>query len=361
MIKLGVYYQSDNIIKIEELQKSLADLLIDDYDRQELSILLEERYTNTYTKNDYNIYYSELTIRNYEKHTESIIQILERVYHHLKCCNVSIICFFDTKKLGRNLEIYRRLFKIEMKLRLYCSRILIDTHNAILQTPHKIVDLCKPNKFQANLDNLKENYETDLFHIDFSQYPKLSTGFIKDIDQNKKEIHFIEFQKMIENATHDEFKKYIEILKNSVVQKEYTEALTSIEEILENSITDIRNCIAHHRFPSNSMVAKFADGEKGLKKLFEDVFEKEEQLIIANNIYVKSNISDKAIDITEEQKEYNFMRPKHQSMFEFSHQCECGANVAEDEWIECWRCGAQCCPECGGGLCLSCNHTHDKL
>ena len=48
-------------------------------------------------------------------------------------------------------------------------------------------------------------------------------------------------------------------------------------------------------------------------------------------------------------------------MFEFSHQCECGANVAEDEWIDCWRCGEQCCPECGGGLCLHCNYIHDKM
>ena len=338
MIKLGVYYQIDKYISLDSLMKSLTNTIntITEINLQSINydITLEKRYTKTYTTENKVIYFEEITIKtnnniddnniddnNIDDSTNyiqnNLIEYLKRSYMDLDAKDVHIIRFHDSNKLSKNLDYYKQLFKLEMKIRLYCTRILNDTCNTLLQTPfHKLhlSDLYKPpkdkdkdkdkdkNKQHVSTpieEELKEQYENDLFYIGFKEYTQISNGFKQEPVFNLKNTYYINYVTHFE--TVDELIKHMNTLKQIKINDEYSDFLISLKEILNSSIEPMRNSIAHNRFPSDKLIINFEKGMRDIKSKFKQ-FEEQENLEESS----KNFINPPDIDVIENNADSTF-------------------------------------------------------
>jgi len=154
-----------------------------------------------------------------------------------------VLKFYDSDLLNFLSNIYKELFKIEMKLREIISFIFIDTYKS---GDNLLKDVNLKPRFEGknNLQKdetqrreyLSKRCENEFFHVLFSDYNRLTE--IRDLKHD--DLYLIT---EISN-NFEEFKN--NILNRGIKEDSYLAFLNNIKPVL-SKLENIRNCIAHNR------------------------------------------------------------------------------------------------------------------
>ena len=182
---------------------------------------------------------------NFDEIGTEVTKIIKDFNENLKDSEkiILVLKFYDSDLLNFLSNIYKELFKIEMKLREIISFIFIDTYKA---GDNLLKDVNLKPRFEGknNLQKdetqrreyLSKRCENEFFHILFSDYNRLTE--IRDLKH--EDLYLIA---EISN-NFEEFKK--NILNRGIKESSYLAFLNNIKPVL-SKLENIRNCVAHNR------------------------------------------------------------------------------------------------------------------
>ena len=180
--------------------------------------------------------------------------------------NIGVVFkYFDEPMLREHKNYAEEIFEIEMKLREIISFIFIDTYkgeyyNLLKEINVKTQPLNGNNKPDENY--FKSHFENEFFFLLFSDYIRLNE--LKKIDQN-------ELMEMIINSNdYDELKHSIQ--NRGIIKEEYNDLIASIKQNLK-SIEDMRNCIAHNRSFTDSILENYQQAKANLNNIINRFWE----------------------------------------------------------------------------------------
>jgi len=228
--------------EIKELLKSAFEQNYDNFSEEELDSYIEINYEKQIDDDKYIIGFGI----NFDEIGTEVTKIIKDFSENLKDSEeiILVLKFYDSDLLNFLSDIYKELFKIEMKLREIISLIFIDTYKS---GDHLLKDISlKPrfggkNNLQKDENQRKEylnkRYENEFFYILFSDYARLTE--VRDLKHD--DLYFITEV----SSNFEEFKE--NILNRGIKEESYLAFLNNIKPVLSEKIENIRNCIAHNR------------------------------------------------------------------------------------------------------------------
>ena len=147
------------------------------------------------------------------------------------------------------------IFGVEMKLRRVLSLIYLHAYQSHLPYDLLREDRVSTTPPSLNSDQMIRAIENQFFHINFSQYIRLN---------DRTPIRFEDMMAIIKNSgDYDSFRA--EILRNPIVDERDINFLADIRQLLD-PIEAMRNCVAHNRRPTGSVVDNYPDALASLDK-----------------------------------------------------------------------------------------------
>ena len=172
--------------------------------------------------------------------------------------NIDLVLKYDDEVMQVKHQQYaKEIFDLEMKLREAISFIFLDTykvnyHNLLNEVDIKIQSLNKNNK--PNSEYYTSHFENEFFFLLFRDYKKLN---------DLKKLKYHDLMEMIMNSNeYDDLKQKIQ--RRGIIKKEYQDFLAGIKQNLDN-IEDVRNCIAHNRSFTGSMIEDYNEIKRNLE------------------------------------------------------------------------------------------------
>ena len=154
-------------------------------------------------------------------------------------------------------EYATEIFATEMKLRRVLSLIYLhayqDIGNAFNLLENETVQI--PQRERPRPEQMKAASENQFFHLLFSQYINLN----KRPDPQLPDV--LEFIRNSEQ--YDSFRAAI--LRNSIEDETDTEFITDLKSLMD-PIEGMRNCIAHNRRPTRSLVDNYPNARRELEE-----------------------------------------------------------------------------------------------
>ena len=197
-----------------------------------------------------------------EQDLEQPEEVVQEFLSQLQDCNdILLVLRFSDDFFFRALEdYYKALFMMEMRLREVVTFIFVDTFKSDYFNLLRDLNV-KPQKHlggkEPNEDYYRSHYENEFFFLLFSDYKSLDR--IKDlkVDELTRLINSVDSFDDLQMA----------IANRGIIKEEYKAFLSSIKEDLDY-IECLRNCIAHHRSITNSVMENYdAASEKLIKKI----------------------------------------------------------------------------------------------
>jgi hypothetical protein len=174
---------------------------------------------------------------------------------------------FEDPLLRANLaERAVEIFAVEMKLRRVLSLIYLHAYqNAYSSDNEYQFNLLREetvqiihNKRPASSD-MRQSLENQFFHLLFSQYAGLN---------QRRTVSNSDIQKMILDSEHYDILR-AEISRNPISDGADAGLLAGLRELID-PIERMRNCVAHHRKPSNRVLRNYPTELLGLNELLDE-------------------------------------------------------------------------------------------
>ena len=149
------------------------------------------------------------------------------------------------------------IFTIEMKLRRVLSLIYLHAY----QDDNDPFDLLQdetvqiPQKERPRPEQMEAASENQFFHLLFSQYINLNTRAGPQL------LSILDF---IRNSEQYDALR-VEILRNPIEHKKDAEFLTSLKNLMD-PIEGMRNCVAHNRRPTRSLIDNYPNARRELEE-----------------------------------------------------------------------------------------------
>ncbi len=227
--------------ELKELLKTTFEQNYDEFSEEKIDTYIEITYEKQ-LKDDKHLIGFEINFSEIGSEINKFIKDFSENLKDSEKINL-VLKFYDSDLLTFLSELYKELFKTEMKLREIVSFIFIDTYKSsddllkeVEITPkfNGRKDLQKDMNKRKNY--LEERYENEFFHILFSDYVNLTK--LKDL--RNEDFYWI--AKISKN-----FKEFKEkIIERGIRKEEYKTFITDIKQIMSR-LEKIRNCIAHNR------------------------------------------------------------------------------------------------------------------
>ena len=168
-----------------------------------------------------------------------------------------------TKKEYKNYA--KEIYDLEMGLREIISFIFLNTYkedyyNLLREIKVKVQHLDKNNI--PDKEYYESHFENEFFFLLFSDYIKIS---------ELKELKYLDLIEIITNSNdYNELKRKIQT--RGIVKKEYQDFLAAIKQNLA-PIENLRNCIAHNRSFTDTIIENYEESKKKLVKAIDDFWE----------------------------------------------------------------------------------------
>jgi hypothetical protein len=259
----------------ESLEENLLLLLKDTFDESTtISTEIEEQPENI---EEWSIYYWIETKYNHQsdgnKYIAGFILDLEEDLNEIiqefgkklqEDENIDLVLKYGDEGMQVEHQKYaKEIFDLEMKLREIISFIFLDTykgdyHNLLREVDVKILN--KNNK--PNGEYYNSHFENEFFFLLFSDYAKLN---------ELKELKQPDLMEMIINSNdYDDLKQKIQ--SRGIIKKEYQDFLAGIKQNLE-PIENIRNCIAHNRSFTDTIIENYEEAKKNLEGTIDEFWD----------------------------------------------------------------------------------------
>lgn len=158
-----------------------------------------------------------------------------------------VVKFEDEVLLSKNQQYFQEIFYLEMKLRKIISMIYLHQYSENYFDLLKEEIIKPPAKEQPVVEQMKDSFENEFFHLLFSQYVNLNTRRLPS-----KTDDFINLIR--ERNSFDDFLN--ELNRTPISKKEDMDFLASLKANLE-PIEKVRNCVAHNRKIPNKLLQNF--------------------------------------------------------------------------------------------------------
>ena len=180
--------------------------------------------------------------------------------------NIYLVLKYGDERMQVEHQKYaKEIFELEMRLREAISLVFLDTykgdyHNLLREVDVKIQHLNKNN--ETNEIYYNSHFENEFFFLLFSDYLKLN---------NLKKLNQLDLMEIIINSDeYDDLKQKIQ--SRGINKEEYQDFLARIKRDLE-AIENIRNCIAHNRSFTESMVINYEGAKNNLKATIDEFWD----------------------------------------------------------------------------------------
>jgi len=201
---------------------------------------------------------------NIEEHIGDIIKEFEDYLNDDE--NIEVVFkYFDEPMLRKHKNIGEEIFVLEMKLRELLSFIFIDTYkedyyNLLKEIDIKTQPINRNNR--PNEEYFKKHFENEFFFLLFSDYIRID--HLKKIDQSD----LIDI--IVNSNDYDELKQNIQ--NRGIIKEKYQDLIASIKQNLE-PIENMRNCIAHNRSFTDTILENYQQAKVNLDKVIKEFWE----------------------------------------------------------------------------------------
>lgn len=181
--------------------------------------------------------------------------------------NVYLVLKYNDEVMQSEHQIYsKEIFDLEMKLREIISFIFLDTYKKDFYNLVKDIDVTiQPlnGNNRADEEYFKKHFENEFFFLGFSHYIRLN-----NLKELKKQDSLIE---MIKNSnTYKDLKHKLQ--NRGIVKKNYQDFLAGIKENMD-PIEVLRNCIAHNRSFTETIVNNYLEAKENLEHDISDFWD----------------------------------------------------------------------------------------
>ena len=180
--------------------------------------------------------------------------------------NIDLVLKYGDEGMQVEYQRYaKEIFDFEMRLREVISFIFLDSyegdyHNLLREVDVKIQPL---NKYKPNEEYYNSHFENEFFFLLFSDYIKLD---------DLKELKQPDVMELIINSNeYDDLKQKIQ--NRGIIKKEYQDFLAGIKQNLE-AIENLRNCIAHNRSLTNSLIENYPEAKENLEVTIDEFWDR---------------------------------------------------------------------------------------
>jgi len=180
--------------------------------------------------------------------------------------DIHLILKYNDEVTQKEYKYYaKEIYDLEMGLREIISFIFLNTYkedyyNLLRETRVKAQRLDKNNI--PNKEYYESHFENEFFFLLFSDYIKIN---------ELKELKSLDLIEIITNSNdYDDLKQKIQ--NRGIVKEKYQDFLAGIKQNID-SIEKIRNCIAHNRSFTETVVNNYVEAKKNLEHDISDFWD----------------------------------------------------------------------------------------